>query len=38
VPLHYPLLISQNQVFPSELIVANTDFSLKAICLETGQI
>lgn len=37
VPLHYPLLIEQNRAFPSELVIANTDYTLKVASLETGQ-
>lgn len=37
VPLHFPLLMEQNRLFPSELVVANTDYTLKVISLENGQ-
>jgi hypothetical protein len=36
-PLHYPFLVEQNRFFPTELVVANTDYTLKIMNLETGQ-
>ena len=37
-PLHFPLKISQNKSFPSELMVANTDGTLQILNMESGQI
>lgn len=38
VPLHYPLRMCQNRLFPGELVLANTDFSMKIVNLETSSM
>lgn len=37
-PLHYPFAICQNSNFPSDLLVANTNFKVGILNLETGQL
>ena len=37
-PLHYPLAICQNSNFPTDLLVANTNFSMRILNMETGQL
>ena len=37
-PLHYPIHLCQNKVFPSDLLIANTNYSVRILNMETGQL
>jgi hypothetical protein len=37
-PLHYPIQICQNKNFPTDLLIANTNFSVRILNLETGNL
>ena len=37
-PLHYPLKICQNRSFPSDLLIANTNYLIRLLNMETGQM
>ena len=35
-PLHYPNMICQNKSFPSDLLIANTNYLVRHLNMETG--
>lgn len=37
-PLHYPNMICQNKSFPSDLLIANTNYLVRHLNMETGQL
>ena len=38
MPLHYPILLSHNKTFPNDLLVANTNFSVKIYDVKSGHL
>ena len=38
MPLHYPILLSHNKTFPNDLLVANTNFSVKMYDMKSGHL
>ena len=38
MPLHYPILLEHNKAFPNDLLVGNTNFSVKIYDVKSGHL